>query len=298
MHLPEPPALSAVLRQGARVDDRFFAPAALPLARPLTQRVPAQAVITQLLHLQKSAPPRSAPARFFGRSPLADEAAPWYRGALGELHVGRLLTKLPPGWYVLHAVPVGKGDADIDHVVVGPGGVFTLNTKNHSGQKVWVAGRTFMVNGQKQPHVRNAEHEAQRAGRLLSSAVGSPVTAIPVIAVVDPASLTEREKPATVVVLTSNQLVRWLKKRPTVLASAQVEALLTAAAHPGTWHASPPAAQDTSALQASFTTVDREVRQARSVRRLWGLGLVGAGGLTTVTVGPSLLAAFLSRLIA
>ena len=280
------------------MDNRFFAPAALPLARPLTQRVPAQAVITQLLDLQKSAPPRSTTARLFGRSPLAGEAAPWYRGALGELHVGRLLTKLPPGWHVLHAVPVGKGDADIDHVVVGPGGVFTVNTKNHSGQKVWVAGRTFMVNGQKQPHVRNAEYEAQRASRLLSAAANSPITAIPVIAVVDPASFTERERPATVVVLTANQLVRWLQKRPAVLAPDQVEAVLTAAAHPGTWHVSPSAAQDTAALQTSFTMVNREVRHARLVRRLWGLGLVGAGGLTAVTAGPSLLGAFLSRLVA
>ena len=280
------------------MDDHLFSPAAPPLPRPLTQRVPAQAVITQLLDLQKGAPPRTAPARIFGRSPLADEAAPWYRGALGELHVGRLLTKLPTGWHVLHAVPVGKGDADIDHVVVGPGGVFTVNTKNHSCQKVWVAGRTFMVNGQKQPHVRNAEHEALRAGRLLTAAAGVAVTVVPVIAIVDPASLTEREKPATVVVLTSSQLVRWLKKRPTVLSPEQVAALLTAASHPGTWHASPPAAQDTSGLQASFTEVDKEVRQARSVRRLWRIGLIGAGGLTTVAAGPPLLDAFLSMLIA
>ena len=152
------------------MDDLFFAtaPATTPL-RPLTERVPGQAVISQLLELQRAVPPRSAPARVLGLSPLSEQAAPWYRGALGELHVGRLLTKLPAGWHVLHAVPVGKADADIDHVVIGPGGVFTVNTKNHSGQKVWVAGRTLMVNGHKEPHLRNAEHEAERAGRSLSS---------------------------------------------------------------------------------------------------------------------------------
>ena len=75
--------------------------------------------------------------------------------------------------------PVGKGDSDIDHVVIGPGGVFTINTKNHSGQKVWVAGRIFLVNGQKQPHLRNAGHEAQRASRLLSAAAGFRVDVVP-----------------------------------------------------------------------------------------------------------------------
>lgn len=279
------------------MDDRFFAPAGPPLARPLTDRVPGQAVITQLLDLQRSAAPRSAAGRLLGLSPLTEESGPWHRGALGELHVGRLLTQLPNGWHVLHAVPVGKGDADIDHVIVGPGGVFTINTKNHSGQKVWVAGRTLMVNGQKQPHLRNAEHEAERAGRLLSAAAGSPVSVVPVIVVVDPAALTVREKPATVVVLTSNQLVRWLKKRPIVLAPEQVELLLTSASHPETWHVSPGPAQDTAALQIDFATVDKHVRQARSVRRAWGFGLVGAGGLTAWTAGPAVLEAVIAHVI-
>ncbi len=278
------------------MDDLFFAPAA-PATRPLSDRVPAQAVMTQLLELQRTAAPRTAPARFFGLSPLSEDAAPWHRGALGELHVGQLLAKLPPGWHVLHAVPVGKGDADIDHVVIGPGGVFTVNTKNHSGQKVWVAGRTLMVNGQKQPHLRNAEHEAQRAGRLLSAASGSPVTVTPVIVVVDPAALTLREQPPTVVVLTSRQLTRWLKKRPVVLAAAQVATLLDVAADPSTWRATPPLAQDTRAIQAAFARVDREVRRARNVRRLWGLGLVGAGGVTALTAGPAVLQAIISSLI-
>src|SRR5687767_11173747 len=134
----------------------------------LQDRVAGQAVMEHLLDLQQDVSPRSGVARALGVSPLDEERAAWYRGALGEAAVGRLLDKLPDGWAVLHAVPVGKGDSDIDHVVIGPGGVFTINTKNHSGQKVWVAGRTFMVNGQKQLHLRNAVHEAQRASRLLS----------------------------------------------------------------------------------------------------------------------------------
>ena len=100
-----------------------------------------------LLALQQDVPSRSPVARALGVSPLDEERTAWYRGALGEATVGRLLEKLPEGWTVLHAVPVGKGDSDIDQVVIGPGGVFTINTKNHAGQKVWVAGRTLLVSG-------------------------------------------------------------------------------------------------------------------------------------------------------
>ncbi|WP_371261683.1 nuclease-related domain-containing protein [Arthrobacter sp. ov118] len=31
-------------------------------------------------------------------------------------------------------MPVGAGASDVDHVLIGPAGVFTLNTKNHAGQ--------------------------------------------------------------------------------------------------------------------------------------------------------------------
>ena len=77
-----------------------------------------------------------------------DERA--YRvGTDGEEEVAWRMRKLGDGWHVLHSVPVGEKDSDIDHVVIGPPGVFTLNTKNHSRKKVWVAERAFMVSGQK-----------------------------------------------------------------------------------------------------------------------------------------------------
>lgn len=249
-----------------------------------------------LLALQDDVPPRSAVSRALGVAPLDAERTAWYRGALGEAAVGRLLHGLPDGWAVLHAVPVGKGDADIDHVVIGPGGVFTVNTKNHSGQKVWVAGRTFMVNGQKQSHLRNAGSEAQRASRLLSAAVGFGVDVLPVIAVVDPASLTLRERPQQVVVLPSRQLVRWLGKRRAILPPEQVRALLDVAVDPGTWHASPSAGSEAAAVLRSFSALDLQVRRARSLRRAWAGGLLTVGGFAAVNAGPTLLTAVLTKL--
>ncbi len=56
-----------------------------------------------------------------------------------------------------------------------PGGVFTVNAKNHPDASVWVSGETFMVNGRRVPYVRNSRHEAQRATQLLTDAVGFPV---------------------------------------------------------------------------------------------------------------------------
>lgn len=42
----------------------------------------------------------------------------------------------PPHREILHSIPVGTGRGDIDHVVIGPPGVFTINTKHHPGRRL------------------------------------------------------------------------------------------------------------------------------------------------------------------
>src|SRR4051812_49034648 len=149
-------------------------------------------------------------------------ARSWRAGADGEEEVARSLDKLPDGWCILHAVPVGETGSDIDHVIIGPGGVFTLNTKNHSGGKVWVAHNTFMVNGQKKDYLRNSRHEAKRATKLLSAACTFNVPVTPVI-VVMAQSLTVKAKPEGVEVVGRKQIAKWLSRRPPALTPETVD---------------------------------------------------------------------------
>jgi Nuclease-related domain len=54
------------------------------------------------------------------------------RGAKGEEQVGGLLDGLAGAeWRVMHDVSFGHGN--VDHVLVGPAGVFTVETKSHPG---------------------------------------------------------------------------------------------------------------------------------------------------------------------
>ena len=56
----------------------------------------------------------------------------WRRGARGEEHVGAVIAALADaGWLGLHDVDLGRGN--VDHVLVGPGGVLTVETKSHGG---------------------------------------------------------------------------------------------------------------------------------------------------------------------
>lgn len=57
-------------------------------------------------------------------------------GADGEQAVAEQLAKLGPDWRVLHAVRVGERGSDIDHLLIGQPGVFTVNAKHHPNASV------------------------------------------------------------------------------------------------------------------------------------------------------------------
>lgn len=60
----------------------------------------------------------------------------WDAGAVGERVVAEKLSELVPrGWYVLHDVHwPGRPKANLDHVLVGPGGVVVVDSKNWTGE--------------------------------------------------------------------------------------------------------------------------------------------------------------------
>ncbi|WEG08804.1 nuclease-related domain-containing protein [Microbacterium horticulturae] len=215
-------------------------------------------------------PGRSRVARLFGISPLGPESRPWYLGALGEREVARLLDQLGADWHAIHSVPVGTSGSDIDHVLVGPGGVYTVNSKFHDGARVWVAGRSLLVNGQRKDHLRNAAFEARRASKLITRAAGSPVHVSAIIAIVGARSLTIRAQPAEVAVLSSVRMVRWLKQRPAVLNEEEVRHIAGTVMRSSTWGSQSAPDADLSA----FATLRDAVVAAKRRRVLWAVGVV------------------------
>ncbi|MCU1668884.1 MAG: hypothetical protein JWP40_1811 [Blastococcus sp.] len=166
-----------------------------------------------------------------------DERA-WRLGADGEAQVGAQLDKLmkrDPRWRCLHSIRVGRNGADIDHLVIGPGGVFSLNTKNRPGARIWVAGDTVMVNGMRHPYIRNSRHEATRAGRLLTEACRFEVAVTGVVVAVNAQDLTIKKPPADVHVIHRGRLRRWLRGRTDVLDAGTVDAIFQQARRVATW---------------------------------------------------------------
>ncbi|WP_406830264.1 nuclease-related domain-containing protein [Pedococcus sp. KACC 23699] len=162
----------------------------------------------------------------------------WRIGADGEEKVAAQLAKVAKKdqrWRFLHAVPVGNRGSDIDHIIVGPGGVFTANAKHHPGAKIWVGGNTFMVNGAKQPYIRNARHEAQRAAKILGDACGFPVFVEGLIITVNASDVTVKAQPDGVIVVPRMQVAKWLPRLGDILTMEDIDAIYDVARRSTTW---------------------------------------------------------------
>ncbi|MBV9600660.1 MAG: NERD domain-containing protein [Chloroflexi bacterium] len=65
-------------------------------------------------------------------------------GFSGERHVGRVLaSELPQEYALINGLKLPRGAGDIDHLVVGPSGVFLLETKTMAGQVVCAPDGTW-----------------------------------------------------------------------------------------------------------------------------------------------------------
>lgn len=167
---------------------------------------------------------------------LPTEATSWEVGAKGELIVGARLDKLKrDGWGVLPSVELRSG-ADIDHVVIGPPGVFTINTKHHKDARIKVGDRVVWVNGFEQRHyIRNSVHEADSAARRLTRACGMSVKVTPVLAFVGAADLRVVSKGAGVMVSHGEDIDSALRSLPGVLTLREREHVLSVARDSALW---------------------------------------------------------------
>ncbi len=65
---------------------------------------------------------------------LRADAEKWERGAEGERMTAAALAALPAGWVAVHDLHVPGSRANADHVVVGPNGVWVVDSKAYTGE--------------------------------------------------------------------------------------------------------------------------------------------------------------------
>jgi hypothetical protein len=62
-----------------------------------------------------------------------NEGRSWMKGDEGEKLVSLYLEDLPSGYFTLNDVNIPGGKGNFDHIVIGPAGIFLIETKNYSG---------------------------------------------------------------------------------------------------------------------------------------------------------------------
>jgi Nuclease-related domain len=110
------------------------------------------------------------------------EALAWRRGAMGERRTARLLEPLErQGWVVLHDLAVPRRQANIDHLMIGPGGVFVIDSKQYRGRlQLDGSGRLWHGRYPLVPALRAVSFEADQAARVLPD---PGVAVVPIVAV-------------------------------------------------------------------------------------------------------------------
>ncbi|MFF0595925.1 nuclease-related domain-containing protein [Streptomyces antibioticus] len=173
--------------------------------------------------------------RLIDRWRPGSEIRSWADGLTGERLTARRLNRLRGrGWFTLHAIQWASG-ADIDHLAIGPAGVFSINSKRHRGKAVWYGDTAMTVNGASTRHIAVSQSEARRVSRVLSQRCGVDVPVRPVISVVHAAKLTVKGSNPPVLVLAVEHLDRVLSGLAPVLSPDQVARIYSAARDAETW---------------------------------------------------------------
>jgi hypothetical protein len=216
------------------------------------------------------------------------------RGAEGESATAAVLDGLrSSGWHVLHDVRwPGRTRANIDHVAVGPGGVFVIDSKNWSGD-VRVVGGVLRQGSRRRDRVVAAAAEAAMA--VAQPLQGLPTT--PVLCFVRPEPI--EGQAGNVLVCSTQNLATKLAAQPPVLGPESIrrvttilQAQLSSATQPSS-PAQAPAGRASSAKQVHSPLVPRRAPAARKgVRRV----LIAGGGLLIVLVGLGLVGGLISVL--
>lgn len=247
-------------------------------------------MVRDLLRQYASVPRASVLAGFLGPHPLPHSMRSLYAAAVGEVAVADALTQLGEEWLVLHAVPVGKDGTDVDHIAVGPPGVYTISVRHHPGRALWVGGGVLLVDGDRMPYIRACEFEAVRAAQLMSDAVGERVEVAPCLVIVGSRSMTVARPPRRVAIVTPRELRPWLRSLPAVFTAGQLARFRAAASEAETWHDADKPAADVVECLGRFRALQAKVNQARHLRLTWITGglvlvwlvaVIGIGGFTT-----------------
>ena len=143
----------------------------------------------------------------------------FFKGARGEEAMAGMLARLSDDWHIYHDFVAGK--YHVDHVLVGPAGVFAVETKNWRDQVVLESGE-LIAGGHVPDHPPIAQATAE--AKAVSAAFNRAGWTGEVFPVVCFASGTFKDgfaQSGKVLVANAEAFVKWLVEQPSVHAPGE-----------------------------------------------------------------------------
>jgi hypothetical protein len=139
------------------------------------------------------------------------------------------------GWETVHDVPLGRQGTCIEHLVIGPGGLFTVTERCHPGQRVVGRGRAMAVDGRPVAYLRDARLEAARTQDRLLAAGCAQIHVRAVLVLQGDLDVDVLTAPSDPLVVARHEVPGLFRRMPVVLDGRRVQALAKVARRAGTW---------------------------------------------------------------
>ncbi|GGO16896.1 nuclease-related domain-containing protein [Microbispora bryophytorum] len=157
----------------------------------------------------------------------------WRRASAAERQTEAQLKKLERnGYKTLHARAIPGSEAQIDHLVVGPTGVYAVDSEKWDKRlPVRVQSHRKLFHGpfNQKPRLDEARWEAAQASDLISKALGREITVVPSLAIYGPPIPWRILNIREVDVFSGGLVRKWITKRERSLTNAEIDAIHRAA---------------------------------------------------------------------
>ncbi|MEV0347149.1 nuclease-related domain-containing protein [Nonomuraea sp. NPDC050680] len=153
----------------------------------------------------------------------------WRRSSIAERRTEAQLRKLERnGYRTLHARAIPDSEAQIDHLVVGPTGVYAVDSEKWDKRlpvRVQMGKKLFHGPFDMKPRLTEAKWEASRASELISEAYGKEISVVPSLAIYGPPVPWKIMTIRGVDVYEGARARKWITKRERALTKAEIDRL-------------------------------------------------------------------------
>ncbi|MEV5897928.1 nuclease-related domain-containing protein [Nonomuraea fuscirosea] len=158
----------------------------------------------------------------------------WRRSSVAERRTEAQLRKLErSGYRTLHARAIPGSEAQIDHLVVGPTGVYAVDSEKWDRRlpvRVQMGKKLFHGPFDMKPRLTEAKWEASQASELISESFGREIAVVPSLAIYGPPVPWKIMTIRGVDVYQGDRARKWITKRERALTTTEIDRIYDIAA--------------------------------------------------------------------